>query len=219
LNILMRLCGLLFLLIIIVDFVSLAFGNKTINGSDSNAKLQKISGDPNKFKISIGLVLLGRFSIIALAIMLFVVFSPYNIILGIVGTIARIGEGLIQVYNEKNYWGLLNIARQYSGTSGAEKNSWSDLALTIHKTQDSRFKFSLIFWAIGMLAYSIVFVTYGVVPLFIGWIGIIAGILVGFGSGIQLVKPKGPFEMVGLLTIVLEVILGGWLLFFSPIIP
>ncbi|MFX1597331.1 MAG: DUF4386 family protein [Promethearchaeota archaeon] len=72
------------------------------------------------------------------------------------------------------------------------------------------------FFSIGTLAYSILFVTYGVVPLFIGWFGIIASILYGFGDGIFLKKPnfKVPWSIGGLLILLFELILGIWLLFF-----
>jgi len=213
----MILIGFLFLFILVTFFASVAFGN-TIGDVDSDDRLQKINNDPKKFQISVVLALIEKVSVIVLAIMLFIVFSPYNIILGIVWTISRIGEGLIQFYNEKNYWGLLNIARQYSGTSGAEKNSWSDLTRTILKTKDFRFKFAMISWSIGTLAYSIVLVTYGVVPHIIGWLGIVASILVGFGNGIELVKPNFKVPAIGGLSAILfEVIIGGWLLFYSII--
>jgi hypothetical protein len=116
----MRVSGFLFLLILTTLFASSAFGDK-IGDFDSDDKLQKIYNDPKKYQISIVLALIQHVSIIALAIMLFIVFNPYNLILGIAGTIFRIGEDLIQIYNEINTWGLFNLARQYSGTSGAEK--------------------------------------------------------------------------------------------------
>jgi len=215
----MSVSGFLFLFIIITLIASEAFGNKVISDLDSDARLQKINDEPNKFKIGIVLALIEHFSIIALALMLFIAFSPYNLILGIVWTIARIGEGLIDVYNEKNYWGLLNIARQYSGTSGAEKNSLSDLARTILQTKNSRLASAQILFSIGTLAYSILFVTYEVVPPIIGWFGIVASIIYGFGNGIIIVKPNKALQIfrVGLLILLFEIVLGGWLL-FSPLI-
>jgi len=215
----MILSGFLFLFIIITSVASEAFGNKIISDLDSDAKLQKINDDPNKFKISLVLAIIHHFSLIALGVMLFIVFSPYNLILGIVGTIFRIGESLILFYSERNNWGLLNIARQYSGTSGAEKNALSDLGRTILKTKNSRFTFAQTLFSIGTLAYSILFVTYGVVPPIIGWLGLVASILYGFGSGIILVKPnfKAPGYFGALLIMLFEVVLGGWLL-FSPLI-
>ncbi|HEC38643.1 hypothetical protein LCGC14_1367770 [marine sediment metagenome] len=217
----MFLSGFLFLFIIITNIASVRFGNKTFSDLDSDAKLQEINNDPKKFKISIVLILIEHISIISLAVTLFIAFSPYNIILGIVWALFRIGEGLIQIYNKKNYWGLLNIARQYSGTSGAEKNALIDSGRNILKTKNSSFTFAQILFSIGTLAYSILFATYGVVPAFIGWFGIVASILYGTGAGITLVKPdfKVLWKIGGLLIFLYEIVLGGWLLlspFFVP---
>jgi len=126
---------------------------------------------------------------------------------------------LIQIYNKKNYWGLLNIARQYSGTSGAEKNALSDSGRSILKTKNSTFTFAQILFSIGTLAYSILFVTYGVAPVIIGWFGIVASILYGFGNGIEIVRPnfRVLWNFGALLIWLFEIVLGGWLL-FSPFI-
>ncbi len=217
----MRLCGFLFLFIIITNIASNIFGYKTFGDWDSDAQLQKIKNDPIKFKISVVLILIEHLSIISLAVTLFITFSPYNIILGIVWCIFRIGEALIQIYDKNNYWGLLNIAKQYSDTSGVEKDVLIDLGRSILKTKEFRFVFAQILFSIGTLAYSTLFVTYGVVPTIIGWFGIIASILYGFGNGIFLIKPnfKVLWSIGGLLIFLFEVVLGGWLLLYSVVIP
>ena len=222
----MILSGILFWFILVLWLVMAVFGYKVGLGPyDSDTELQRINNNPKKFKIGIVLALISHCSVIALAILLFVVFSPYSIILGIVWLIFRIGEGLSLTYNEKDYWGLLNIARLYSGTSGAEKKSLSDSASTILKKHDSRFPFTQLLWAIGTLAFSIVLVTYGVVPTIIGWLGIVAGILGCYINGIKLAKPnfhgiqnvkpnfKVLFAIGGLSGILFEVSIGGWLIF------
>jgi len=144
--------------------------------------------------------------------------SPYNMLLGIILLFFRIGEGLIQFINEPNYWSLIKLAKQYSDTSDADKNPISDLARNIFKTKDTRFKFAMICWSIGTLAFSIILVTSEIVPQIIGWLGVVSSILVGFGTGIKLLKPNFKGEVIGGLSAILfEVIIGGWLL-FSPII-
>ena len=216
-EIVMRLSGFLLLFIMTAIIVSVQFGNKIWDDLDPDARLQRINNDPNKFKISIVLALIHNFSIIALVIMLFIAFSSYSIILGIVWITFRTGESLILSYNEKNRWGLLNIAKQYSVTKGTEKISLSDKALTILKTKDSRFKFAQISFSIGTIAYSIPLVTYGVVPAIIGWFGIVASILYGFSNGIEPVKPNLKvlrYFGSGMIWL-FELVLGGWLLFFS----
>jgi hypothetical protein len=215
------LAGFLFLFIIITLITSERFGYSVISDLDSDVKLQEINKDPKKFKIGTMLALIEHGAIIALAIMLFLAFNPYNITLAVIWTISRITEGLINFYNAKNYWGLLNIARQYSSSIGAEKKSLSELGLSILKTKNSVFAFAQILFSIGTLSYSILFATSEAVPVpaIIGWFGIVAGILYGFGNGIILVKPNKAMKIfrLGLLILIFEVVLGGWLL-FSPLI-
>lgn len=219
LSIEIRLCGFLFLLIIVLYLIVIpAFGYK-IEIDDIGAELQQINEDPRKFQISIGLALIHNALVITLAIMLFIVFGSYNLILGIVWTVFRIGEGLILIYNDKNYGRLHKIAGKYSGASVAEKTSLSDSANVITKIKSSTFNLALIFWAIGTLAFSIVLVSYSMVPFFIGWLGIIGSILTGIGNGIKLVKQKQIlFERIGgLVALIFEILIGGWLLFFATI--
>jgi len=211
------LSGFFFLLIIITNFASGFFGYKTLGDEDSEVKLQKINKNPTNFKISVVLILIEHFSIIALAVTLFISFSPYNIILGIVWFISRIVEALIQIYDKKNYWRLLNLAKEYSATNDAEKNRLIDLGRSIFKTKFSIFSVAQILFSIGTLAYSILFVTYGILPIIIGWFGIIASLLYGFGNAISQIKSnfKILWNIGGLLILIFEVVLGGWLLFFS----
>jgi len=117
----MSVSGFLFLFILVTFLGSGAFGSSIGFDVDPDDKLQKINTHPNKFKTSIVLVLISAVSVIALGVMLFIAFSPSNRILGVIWTIFRTGEGLVIIYNEINYWRLFNIAKQYSGTSGAEK--------------------------------------------------------------------------------------------------
>lgn len=215
------LAGFFFLFIIITLIISEKFGYSVISDLDSDTKLQEINKDPKKFKIGTMLALIEHGTIIALALMLFLAFNPYNISLAVIWTISRITEGLIDFYNEKNYWGLLNVARQYASSVGAEKKSLGELGRSILKTKNSVFAFAQILFSIGTLSYSILFATSEAVsvPAVIGWFGIVASILYGFGSGIILVKPSKTMKVfrVGLLILIFELVLGGWLL-FSPFI-
>jgi hypothetical protein len=185
---------------------------------DPDADLKKINKNPKKFKTGIWLALIEHGCVIALTILLFIAFSSYNIMLGIVWGIFRTGEGLIQFYNEPFYWKLIDITRKYSSASDAEKKSLSDSARKIFKGKDNIFKYAMICWSIGTLAFSIVLINSGFVPQFIGWLGIIASILVGIGTAIKLVKPKIKLALIGaLFAILFEIIIGGWLVYYSII--
>ena len=217
----MMLSGFLFLSIIVILNVAVyGFGYEIFSDLDSETKLQEINNDPKKFQTGVVLVLIEHVSIISLAILLFIAFSSYSVTLGVVWAIFRVGEGLIQIYNKRNYWGLLNIATQYSGASGAEKDALADSALTILKSKNSTFSFAQILFSIGTLAYSIVFVIYGVLDIFgfIGWFGIVAGIIYGLGNGVTRVRPnaKALWNLGGFLIWIFELFLGVWLLLPPP---
>ena len=111
------------------------------------------------------------------------------------------------------------MAKKYSSSSGAEKKALSDLALSILKKKNTVFTVTQVLFSIGTLAYSIFFVTSEVVPKALGWFGVLASIVYGLGNGIKLVKTdfKALWNIGGLLILILELILGGWLL-FSPVL-
>jgi hypothetical protein len=212
------LSGFLFLFIIITNLESGRFGYKAFSDLDADAELQKINSDPKRFKIGTVLILIEHISIICLALTLFLAFSSYNIVLAVVWAISRTGEGLMQVYNKKIYWGLLNTAKQFAGANGVEKNALINKGRSVLKTKNAVFTFAQILFSIGTLAYSILFAAYSVVPETIGWLGIVASILYGFGNGIKLATNiKAMWNIGGLLILIFELVLGGWLL-FSPLI-
>jgi hypothetical protein len=214
--------GFLFLLIIVVLITSTSnYGYEIFSEMDSEVQLQKINEDPKKFRTGTILVVIEHIIIITLAVMLFIAFSSYNLILGIIWLSSRSGEGLIQIYRKRDYWSLLNIASQYSGSSDAERDVLVDSALGILKSKNSTFSIAQILFSIGTLAYSLVFALYGVVPEIIGWFGIVASIIYGFGNGLYRVRPnsKALWNLGGLLIWIFELVLGGWLLFSSLLIP
>ena len=213
------LSGFLFLFIIIINIASNRFGYETFSNLDADIKLQKINKDPRKFKIGTTLILVEHISIIALAIMLFLAFNSFSLILAVIWTISRITEGSIQTYNKKSYWKLNSISKQYSAANETEKKPLSKLAYNILKTKNSIFTFAQILFSIGTLSYSILFATSGVAPELIGWFGIIASIIYGFGSSIKLARTniKAVWSIGGLLILIFELILGIWLM-LSPII-
>jgi integrase len=78
----MVLSGFLFLFIkVILNLATAKFDYEIFSDLDSEARLQKINNNPKKFKMGFVLILLEHISIITLSVMLFIAFSPYNIIL------------------------------------------------------------------------------------------------------------------------------------------
>lgn len=214
------LSGFLFLLIIVVLVTaSSRYGYEIFSELDSDAKLQEINNNPKKFRTGVLLVVFEHIIIVTLAVTLYIAFSPYNLILGIVWVCARGLEGLMQIYNKRKYLGLLDIAEQYSGVSGSDKDVLAESALVILKSKNSTFSIAQILFSIGTLAYSILFVLLAALPAFIGWFGIVAGSIYGIGNGVARVRPdsKDLWNLGGLLIWIFELVLGGMLL-LSPIL-
>ena len=211
----MTLSGFLFWLIIITNIASNRFGYQTFGDLNSEADLQKINNDPGEFRIGFVLIVIEHICNILLAVMLFIAFSQYNLILGVIWLICRVGEGLIQIINKRNYWRLLSIASLFSEANDAERNTLEDVRLRILKSKRANFTFAQFLFSLGTLAYSVLFVTYAVVPATLGWFGVVAAILYGLGNGMTTLKPafKALWSLGGLLILIFEIILGGWLVF------
>ena len=208
--------GFLFLLIIVVlNIASAKYGYEIFSKLEPDTKLQSVGEDPKKFRTGILLVVFEHFVIITLAVTLFIAFSPYNLILGVVWLISRFLEGLIQINNKKNFLGLIDLAEQYSSSSGDDRVGVSNQALSMLETKNSTFTVAQLLFSIGTLAYSIVFVLYDVLPLILGWFGVIAAVIYGLGNSVYRLKPnsKALWNLGGLLIFIFELVLGGWLLF------
>jgi len=136
----------------------------------------------------------------------------------VVWVIFRTTEGLIQIYYKKHYLNLLNLSKEYVSNTSVKKDVLTERAYAILKKKNFIFKISQVFFSIGTFAYSLLFALYGVVPIVIGWFGIIISIVYGSGNLATLYKPKFKilWSIGGLCVLIYEIILGGWLLFFTP---
>jgi len=213
--------GFLFLLIIVLLILASArYGYEIFSELNPEMQMERISENPKKFRTGTVLVISEHVVIITLAATLFIAFSSYNIILGVVWLISRGVEGLIQIYNKKNYWSLLDIAKQYSAKTTIEREALNESVLNILNSKNSTFSIAQILFSIGTLAYSVLFAVYSVIPVYIGWFGIAASIIYGFGNGVARMKPdsKALWNLGGLLIWIFELVLGGWLL-LSSLLP
>ena len=94
-----------------------------------------------------------------------------------------------------------------------------EMGRTILQTKNTGFLLASVLFGIGTMAYSYLFVTHGVVPLNIGRVGIIFGLLWGVSNGLSLITPSLLVltDFSGLAVLVFELLLGGWLLLYSGV--
>ena len=210
--------GLLFLLIIIVlGIAGEKYGYEVFSEYNAEAKLNKINENPQKFRTAITLVVFEHVIIVVLSISMFLAFGSYSIILGLMWLLARSIEGLLQINNKRTFIGLADIAAQYSNSSETEKEDLENKTLSLLKSKNSTFTVAQLLFSIGTFAYSLVFVLYAVIPIPIGWLGIVTSIVYGLGNAVYRIRPtsKMLWNIGGLLIFIFELVLGGWLVISS----
>lgn len=206
-----QLCGFLFLFILLTSVVSKAMAGAPLDPENPPKTLGALVEGGRKLRMSIVVDLISHFSIIALAGLLYLAFSPYNQSLALVGTLWRVAEGTIMALNEVNGLLLLAVAQKFVSATGAEAVALETIGRMLIHADDWVFKIGLAFLALGHLLYAILFVSSGVVPPLLGWSGIVASILAIGGILLNLINPN--LSMASFVVLIpYEFVLGFWLL-------
>lgn len=207
-----QLCGFLFLFILLTSALSKFIAGAPLELENMPNDLGAVAEGGKKFRVSIVVDLISHVSIIALAGLLYLAFSPYNKSLALVGTLWRVAEGTIIAFNEINNIMLLAVAQKFISATNAETGVLETIGRTLIQTEGWGLKIGLAFLAFGHLLYAILFVTSGAVPSALGWFGVVASILAAGGILLNLINPNT--SMVSFLALIpYEVVLGFWLLF------
>ena len=210
----LKLCGFLYIFILVTSAASAGLGNRN-DEKDSGSKFPVIAENPGQYRNSVYIGIISHIGILAISGMLFLAFSSYDRTLAMIGSLFRLGEGLILIFNEVSVLRLLDIAKEYvlTDSSKAGLRMFGDQILL---TKNTRFMVGLLFLAIGALTYGILFIQNGAIPSMIAWLGLGAGIissigiLITFATGFDLIYSIGLVSMM-----VFEVVFGGWLLIYS----
>jgi len=210
----LKLCGFFYFFILVTSAVSAGLGNKN-DEIDSVSKFSIIAENPGQFRMSVNISLISHLGILAISGMLFFAFSSHNRSLALIGSVFRIGEGLVLLYNEVSVLKLLDLAKEYALTE-SNKESLRLLGDQILQTKNSTFLLGLLLLGIGALTYCVMFLQSGAIPSTIAWLGFVAGILTVIGILVNFTSGFGTVYVIGMLSMmVFEVIFGGWLLFYS----
>jgi hypothetical protein len=206
-----QLCGFLFLFILLTSALSKFMAGAPLDSDDVPKAFSAVTEGIRKFRTSIVIDLISHISIIALAGLLYLAFSPYNKSLALVGTLWRVAEGTIIALNEVNGILFLVVAQRFASATGAEGVVLETIGRTLIHAEDWGLKIGLTFLALGHLLYAILFVSSGAVPLALGWFGIVASILAAGGILLNLINPN--LSMISFFALIpYEFVLGVWLL-------
>jgi hypothetical protein len=210
----MKLCGLLYIYILITNAASVGLGNKT-GETDSAAKLPTISENPGRYRMGVFVAIASHLGIVAITGALFLSFSPHNRQLALIGSLARLGEAAGMIYGEITVLRLIDLAREYA-LADSDKVSLALMGDQILRTKNTGVDLGLLLLAIGAIAYCFSFVQSGAVPSMFAWLGLAAGVISAVGILIKFASGFGTVAVIGMvLMMVFEVTFGGWLLFYS----
>jgi hypothetical protein len=210
----MRLCGFLYIYILISNAASVGLGNKN-NEFDSSIKMPLIAENTGRYRMSVIVAILSHLGIVAIAGMLFLVFNSFNRQLALVGSVFRLGEAFVMIFSEVGVLRLLELSNEYM-LSDSNKETLRVIGDQLLQTKNSRVDLGLLFLSIGAIAYCFLFIKNGVVPSRIAWLGFVAGIVSAIGILAKFVSGFSMIAIIGMISMmVFETSFGGWLLFFS----
>ena len=117
----LKLCGFLYIYILITNAASVGLGNKT-GETDSAAKLLSISENPDQYRISVIVAIASHLGIVAITGTLLIAFGSYNRQLALIGSVFRLGEALAMIYGEVTVLRLIDLARKYTFPTNNKKS-------------------------------------------------------------------------------------------------
>jgi hypothetical protein len=210
----MKLCGLLYIYILITNAASVGLGNRT-GVTDFAAMLPTISESPGRYRMGVMVAIASHLGIVAITAALFIAFSPFNRRLALIGSVSRLGEALAMIYGEVTVLRLIALAKEYA-LADSNRESLRLLGDQILRTKNTGVDLGLILLSIGAIAYCVSFVQSGAVPSRIAWLGLAAGVISAIGILIKFASGFSALAVIGMiLMMVFEVTFGGWLLVFS----
>jgi hypothetical protein len=210
----LKLCGFLYIYVLITNAASVALGNRT-GETDSLALLRSISENPGRYTMGLIVAIASHLGIVAITATLFVAFRTFNRKLALIGSISRLGEAVAMIYGEVIVYRLIDLAKEY-GLANSNKESLRLLGDQILRTKNTAVDLGLLLLSIGAIAYCVSFVQSGAVPSTIAWLGLGAGILSAVGILVKFATGFSVLAIIGMvLMMVFEITFGGWLLFFS----
>ncbi|MFA9406890.1 MAG: DUF4386 domain-containing protein [Anaerolineales bacterium] len=209
-----QLCGFLFLFILLTSALSQALAGGALDPADIPGTMSRVTESGKKFRLSVVIDLISHVSIVALAAMLFITFSPFNRSLALLGTLWRLAEGSILALNEVNNLVLLDVSQKSASATGNQSVVLESIGRMLISIEGWGLKIGLVFLAAGSSVYAILFVTSGALPLALGWFGVIASILAAGGILLNLINPN--LSMASFLILIpYEIVLGFWLLIWG----
>ncbi len=178
------------------------------------AELVRIGQHATNVRFSILIVVLESVSALVLGVTLYGITRVVDHELAVMGLVCRVAEGVLGALRIPNYLGLLWLAKPGGGT-GAPDIPTTNALRTFLLMPVPSVPIGAIFFAVGSLIFSWLFLRGRMVPVSIAWLGVFASGLLVVALPLQLAGfPTGPLSgyIQWLPALAFQIVLALWLL-------
>lgn len=207
-----RLAGFMFLFYIVNGIAGMVVAGQARGGQGTAAKLASMVEHAPLMRLASMLTLLTAFDALILAVALYALTRDYDRNLAMLALSFRFVEGVIGAIASVGMLAQLSLAARTVGVTGADAAAANALGSYLMSAQWG--SFSATFFAVSSTITSCLFLRARSIPVTLGWLGVIASLLLVVGLPLQLSAViKGQVtEFMWLPMLVFEVGLALWLL-------
>jgi len=143
--------------------------------------LRAIAENQTQIVVSTAFAIAGNFILILFAAALYLTFRAHDRNLALIGSFGFLAAGVLFLTIDLVVISLYTLSESFTQASGAQAESILNSASAVGLMADPAAAMSLLGLAIGFLSYGLLVVTTGAVPRWIGWFGIVGGLVAPFG--------------------------------------
>ena len=214
-----RFSGILLLLMLVTSILGGIFAGGV--GTDYNvpadevgAVLELVAGNQGLHQAEIGFDLASFVILVALSGALYLVFSPHNRLLALLGTLGLTAGGIILAVHDIFWFVFPSVAKDFVSANGSQADVLLEIGRIIMLTANWGLSVGITFMGLGIFAYGVLMIRNRAVLRALGWLGAVAGILAFAGTWLPRVDVNLYAVWIALSSPILlwEIGLGLWLL-------
>lgn len=212
-----RIAGFTFLFYIAAGIGSILLYARASGGEDTAGRLAAISQHVTDVGVVVILLLVQCFSALVLAVTLFAITRDQDHDLAMLAMLCRVAEGIISGAGISSTLAVVDLA---NATGAGGPDLLAKHVLGAHLLRED-FALTASFFAVGSILFSYLLLRGRMIPIPLGWLGVVASALLVVGLPLQLAGfVRGPItQFVWLPMVAFEVPLGLLLLIKGVRVP
>ena len=215
-----RVAGFTFLAYIALGIPVMVLFGKATHGEGIAARLASIAQHASDMHLAAVLTLCTGFAALVLGVTMYAITRDQDHDLAMLGLACRVGEGVIGGGAIQRSLGLLWLATA-AGASAPSSEDAHALGSFLLMGQGSNGLISATFFAVGSTAFSWLLLRGRMIPVALGWLGVLASVLLVVGLPLQLagVLSGSVAQLMWIPMAAFEIPLALWLLIKGAAMP